>query len=68
MVNENDLIVVNAEKVCTGVITRYRQTVNSEERSVLDYFIVCRRFYKIIRNMLIDEERKYALIKYSGWT
>ena len=68
MVNENDLIVVNAEKVCTGVITRYRQTVNSEERSVLDYFIVCRRFYKIIRNMLIDEERKYALIKYSGRT
>ena len=68
VVTENDLIVVNAEEVCNGVITRYRKTINSEEKSILDYFIVCRRFYNIIKSMLIDEERKYSLTKYSGRT
>ena len=68
VVVENDLIVVNAMDICKGVITRYRQTVNSEEKSVIDYFIVCRRFFKIIKSMVVDEERIYSLTKYSGRT
>ena len=68
MVIENDLIVVNAMEICKGVVTRYRKTVNNEERSVLDYFIVCRRFFKIIKSMIVDEERIYSLMKYSGKT
>ena len=65
---ENDLVVVNAQKICKGIITRYRKTVSSEEKSVLDYFIVCRRFFAMVKNMIIDEERAYSLTKYSGRT
>ena len=65
---ENDLVVVNAQNICHGVITRHRQTVNSTEKSVLDYFIVCRGFYVFIKSMIIDEERAYSLTKYSGKT
>ena len=65
---ENDLIVVNSEELCSGTITRYRKTVKSEEKSVLDYFIVCRQFYNLVIKMTIDEERKYCLTKYSTKT
>ena len=65
---ENDLIVVNSEELCTGTITRYRKTINSEEKSVLDYFIVCRQFYNMVVKMTVDEERKYCLTKYSTKT
>ena len=68
VVVENDLVVVNGMEICKGVVTRYRKTVNSEEKSVLDYFIVCKRFYKIIKSMTVDEERIYSLTKYSGRT
>ena len=65
---ENDLIVVNAKEICKGVITRFRKTINSEEKSVLDYFIVCQRFFKIVKSMIVDEDRSYSLTKYSGRT
>ena len=47
-IEENDLVCVNGTDLCEGVITRMRKTVNSTERSVLDYFIVCRQFLKLI--------------------
>ena len=68
LVDENDLIVVNSRELCTGTITRYRKTINGEEKSVLDYFIVCRQFFNLIIKMTIDEERKYCLTKYSTKT
>ena len=37
IVVENDLVVVNAKDICKGAITRYRKTINSEEKSILDY-------------------------------
>ena len=49
-------------------ITRYRKTINSEEKSILDYFIVCKRFYSMVKSMIVDEERAFALTKYSGRT
>ena len=68
VVDENELVVVNAKDLCKGVITRYRKTVNSEEKSVLDYFIVCKRFYNLVKSMTIDEDGAYSLTKYSGRT
>ena len=44
VIEENDLIVVNGTDVCKGLITRFRKTKNSIEKSVLDYFLVCRQF------------------------
>ena len=51
VVEDNDLIVVNATALCEGTITRFRKTINREEKSVLDYFIVCRRFFMLIIKM-----------------
>ena len=65
---ENDLVVVNSKEVCSGTITRYRKTVNNEERSVLDYFIVCKMFYNLVMKMTVDEDRKYCLTKFSSKT
>ena len=66
VIEENDLIVVNGTDLCKGIITRYRQTKNSIEKSVLDYFLVCRKFYNLIMSLMIDEDRIYALTKYSN--
>ena len=66
IVKRNGLIVVNSTNKCSGVITRIRKTLMLEEKSVLDYFIVCPRFFQLIISMEIDEERKFVLTKYSN--
>ena len=42
--------------------------MNNEERSVLDYFIVCKKFYNLVMKMTVDEDRKYCLTKFSSKT
>ena len=64
VIKDNDLIVVNGSDLCKGSITRYRKTVNKEEKSIIDFFLVCRNFYKLIKSLLIDEERIHTLTKY----
>ena len=59
------LIVVNGTEKCDGIITRYRKTRNRIEKSVLDFFEVCRRMFELILSMKIDEERNLTLTKYS---
>ena len=59
---------MNSTDLCEGVITRFRKTVNGSEKSVLDYFIVCKQLLKLITKLVIDEERKYPLTKYSTTT
>jgi hypothetical protein len=68
VVDENDLIVVNGTEKCSGLITRHRTTVNGVEESVIDFFIVCRRFFDMINSLLIDEKRIYCLTKFSSKT
>ena len=65
VIDENNLIVVNRTNKCFGLITRYRKTVNGVEESVIDFFIVCRRFFNLIIRMDIDEKRIYTLTKFS---
>ena len=65
IINENNLVVVNGTDLCEGVITRQRTTVHREEKSVLDFFIVCKSFFSLIKNMKVDEEKKYALCSFS---
>ena len=66
IVHRNGLIVVNSTSKCFGTITRIRKTNISEEKSVIDYFIVCSRFFELISSMVVDEDRKYVLTKYSS--
>ena len=63
---DNELVVVNASKLCEGIITRYRKTVNSIEEEVLDHYIVCKEFLKHVSKMVIDENSAYALTKYTN--
>ena len=64
-IDENELIVVNASSLCEGTVMRYRKTINSEKKSVIDYFIVCQKFFKFVKQMVVDEERNYCLTKYA---
>ena len=65
VISENGLIVVNGTELCTGVITRYRQTTLRIEESVLDYFIVCEKFFTYVTGMIVDEARRFSLTKFS---
>ena len=65
IVNENGLIVVNSSDICEGLITRKRKVLNTTEESILDYFIVCSRFFRCIKKMKIDEDRIYSLGSFS---
>ena len=64
IISRQNLIVVNATDKCIGEITRYKKTVRGEEKSILDYFIVCQEFYQKVENMLVDEERKYVFARF----
>ena len=64
IISRQDLIVVNATEKCRGIITRYKKTVRGEEKSILDYFIVCRQLYQKIQQMTIDEERRFVLSRF----
>ena len=64
VVEENDLVVVNGKNVCQGVITRFHETAKGCEKSVLDYFIVCRRTFELINGMVVDGAEKHALTSY----
>ena len=65
IIKRQDLIILNAEKNCEGVITRHRKTVNGDEKSVLDYFLVCPQLAQYFERMLIDEDRQHVLTKYA---
>ena len=41
LARNSQLSVANALDQCEGVITRYRKTINGEEKSVLDFFVFC---------------------------
>ena len=66
VVEENDLVVVNGTDLCEGTITRYRKTINGEEKAVIDFFIVCRKFLKLIIKMEVDDKRVHTLTKFSN--
>ena len=64
MVNRQNLIIGNLSNKCKGNITRYRKTVNSEEKSILDYLIFCDKVEQYFNTMLVDEKRMHVLKKY----
>ena len=58
---ENELVVINSTELCHGIITRHRTTIHGQEKSVIDYFIVCRELYNSITKMKIYEDRSRVL-------
>ena len=64
-VKNNNLVIGNVTELCEGTITRSRKTVNGLERSVLDYFVMCQELFLLLKSMKIDEEKRFALTRYS---
>ena len=62
IIDRNALIVVNSlkEKV-KGSITRQRITETGREESIIDFMIVSSDLVEDVQEMIIDEEKKYAL-------
>ena len=58
------LSVVNSLSLCEGLITRSRLCQGKQERSVLDFFVVCQKVLPHVTKMVIDEERKHILTNY----
>ena len=59
------LTCLNSDHRCKGSITRYRKTIHGEERSILDFVLVCEDLLDYFNSMMIDESRDLALTKYS---
>ena len=57
MLDRQNLFLLNASELCQGKITRHRITQHGEEKSILDYVIVCETLLKMLLKMFIDEER-----------
>ena len=47
----------NKSSLCKGVITRNRNTLLKEERSVSDYFVFCEKLSQFFEHLMIDEGR-----------
>ena len=60
------LSVVNALPECEGLITRSRIKNGEEEKSVLDFFLVCDRVLPFLKKMVIDEAKRYILTNYQN--
>jgi hypothetical protein len=66
IVNRHNLTVVNSVKEkCTGKITRRRITNKVKEESIIDFVITCDEMADMIEELVIDEEKKFVLTKYT---
>ena len=54
-ITHNELNVVYGSKLCKGLITRIRKVKNTQEKSILDFFIVCKRVIGYVIDMNVDD-------------
>ena len=55
IIEQENLVLVNSTEKCVGTITSFRETTKKTEKSVIDFFILCRRLYEILKNMFVDD-------------
>ena len=60
--NQN-LVVVNSLPICEGLITRRRIKAGKEEKSILDFFIVCTKVLPYVTKMVIDKKKGFHFNK-----
>ena len=61
---QKQLTVVNSLPICEGLITRVRMKDGKEEKSVLDFFVVCSRVLPYVTKMKIDDDKNHTLTNY----
>ena len=60
----NNLIVVNALNNCKGLITRTRNKEGETQKSIIDFFVVCKRLIPHVTDMIIDNQKRHAITNY----
>ena len=68
LIERQNLFILNTSELCEGVITRHRKTINGDEKSVIDYIVVCDFLLQYLERMIIDEPRIFVLTKYAKRT
>ena len=63
----NELTVVNSLSICKGLITRSRNCKGTLEKSILDFFVVCKKVLALVKSMEIDEEKKNVATNYRAF-
>ena len=67
LIGNKNLSVVNASKLCKGKLTRSRNMKNgTQQKTCLDYFIVCDQIEPLVSGMKIYEDNDIALTRYQG--
>jgi exonuclease III len=64
MAQRQNLHILNTDELCTGVMTRHRTTSAGEEKSIIDFTLVCEGLKLHFEYMVIDEDRTHVLTKY----
>ena len=59
-----DLTVINSLSLCQGLITRFRRTINGDEKAVLDFFLCCEKLRPYLLKLTIDEDGEIALTNF----
>ena len=62
----NNLTVVNGLTCCKGLITRTRDRQRQVQKSIIDFFVVCKRLLPHVTEMEIDNNRKFTITNYTG--
>ena len=57
--------ILNSSEKCQGKITRERKTCERVEKSIIDFIIVFVELEDFLDKMIIDDERKLVLTKFS---
>ena len=65
IIQRQNLHILNTDQLCSGSITRHRSTKCGEEKSILDFIMVCDGLKICFEEMVIDEARAHVLTKYS---
>ena len=65
IVRRQNLSILNINDLCQGLITRHRKTVLGDEKSIIDYILVCDFLLNYVDQMKIDDKRTHVLTKYS---
>ena len=61
----NHLTVVNSLSLCKGVFTRIQKRQGICEKSIIDFFVVCRRVLTYVTSMDVDESKSNIASNYT---
>ena len=62
--NNGNIKALNNEDFCEGNITRSRKVNGKEEKSIIDFILVCNKLLPYANYMYIDEGKKYSLANF----